>query len=162
MTESKPLERRMLLRGAGVAGASLAGVAAVPAVASAHGEDHHGSRVLGAWLITHTDNPPGDPTPVQAVTAFADGGVFISQDIAPTSTAQVGAWKAHGDSFRVTFWTGDNGDAQQPAVRVQVRVRGTVHHDTISGTYTLTIYAATAQTVVGTGSGTFSGTRVRP
>lgn len=150
------VERRMVLRGAGVAGATVLAAAAVPAEASAHPE-HHG--LLGAWRITHTDNPPSDTTPVAAVVTFGAGGVFVDQDIAPVAPAGVGAWTAHGDRFEVTFWTG-SGDTPADAATVRVRVHGMLHGDRISGTYRVTGFAGASTTVVLRSTGTFSGWRI--
>lgn len=158
------LERRMLLRGAGLAGATALGGVALASPASA--DDHHhddSSDVLGAWLITHMDDPPGDTTPTMAVAAFAEGGVLTTQDISPVATAGLGAWESsHHNRFKGTFWTGSPaGGPQEPAATVKVQVRGKTHDDKISGTYRLTVYDPT-QTVIFTGTGTFSGKRIEP
>ena len=154
------LERRMLLRGAGVAGATMAGVAAAPAAAQAQDHRrHHG--VLGSWLVTHADAPPGDTTPVLAVVSFAAGGVFTSLDLAPAAPGGAGAWAAHGHSFTVTFYIGAPAEGpQQPAVVIKVVATGTVHGDRISGTYRLTIRDATTKKRLDSGHGTFSGHRI--
>jgi hypothetical protein len=149
----------MLLRGAGVAGAGLVGSAALPAEASAATGPQHG--LLGAWRIVHTDNPPGDTSPVAAVVTFAAGGAFSGQDIAPVAPGYLGAWQAWGDRFRVTFWTGENGDQSTPAVTVRVRVRGTRHDDQVRGTYRVTVFAGATTQVVSRGSGTFHGSRLQ-
>jgi hypothetical protein len=155
------LERRMLLRGAGVAGATLVGVAAVPAAAQAH--DHHGdSGVLGSWLVTHADAPPGDTTPVLSVISFAAGGVFSSVDLAPAGPPGAGAWAAHGDSATVTFYIGVPADGpKQPAVVVKVVATATVHGDRISGPYTFTVYDAKTKKRLDSGHGSVSGNRIR-
>lgn len=73
------LDRRWVLPGAGAAGAAMVGGLALTASAQAD-EEHRG--VEGGWLITHQDDPGGDPTPVKAVSTFAAGGAFLSVDIA--------------------------------------------------------------------------------
>lgn len=161
------MERRMLLRGAGVAGASLVGVAAIPAAASAHGHDDHDSHdssAIGAWFITHKDNPPGDTTPGTSVVTFAPGGVFTAQDLAPLGAAGLGAWEPDGsDRFKVLFWTGAKGEtAKDPDVVIKIEVRGKVDHDKVSGTYSGTVYDAKTMKVLVTFTGTFSGARVEP
>jgi hypothetical protein len=157
------LERRMLLRGAGVAGATLVGVAAVPAAAQAH--DHHGDiGVLGSWLVTHADAPPGDTTPVLGVISFAAGGVATTLDLAPSGPggAGAGAWASRGSSFAATFYIGAPAEGpKQPAVVIKVVATGMVQGDRISGTYTFTIYDAKTKKRVGSGHGSFSGTRIR-
>jgi hypothetical protein len=155
------IERRMLLRGAGVAGAAVVGVAAVPAVASAQQSDH-GGRLLGAWRITHTDNPQSQNTPVVAIVTFAAGGVFTNLDINPPSPPGLGAWDSSGDHFKVTFWQGDAGNGgSAPPIVVRVQVRGRLHDDHISGTYRVTVFSASDNSVVARGSGVFSGSRLQ-
>ncbi|MGZ4499806.1 MAG: hypothetical protein ACXVXD_05170 [Nocardioidaceae bacterium] len=158
------LERRNLLRGAGVAGASRVGVAAVPGASSAAsaGAGHGGSAVLGSWLITHADNPPGDTTKVQSVVGFSAGGVVTVQDIAPVGAAGLGAWRPRGRTrFTLTFWTGQNAHGRkQPAVTVRVQARGSVHRGDISGRYRTTVYDARSGKVVDQTSGHFAGARI--
>jgi hypothetical protein len=159
MTEEQRVERRMLLRGAGVAGATLVGVAAAPAAATA--SDRHGHRdsgVVGSWLITHTDDPPGNETG-HAVVSFAPGGVMTTAEINPVAPAGGGAWEAHGDSYVATFWTGDPGEAEGQAVVVEVRVRGRVRGDRTYGRYWVSVYDP-AGNHVGNGSGRFHGDRI--
>ena len=151
------VERRMLLRGAGVAGATVVAATAVPAEASAHG-DHHG--ILGAWRITRMNNPPDDTAPVAVVASFAAGGAFAVQDIAPLSPGGLGTWKAAGDRFEATFWTGNVADTPESAVTIRVHVRGRARGDHVRGTYRGTVFAGGTTTMVGTFSGTFTGSRV--
>jgi len=162
MDHGTTLERRMLLRGAGVAGAAIAGVGAVPGSAAADGGDDESSgRLLGAWLITHTDDPPADPSTGRAVVTFAPGGAFAVQDFAPVSTGGLGAWKGYGDWFKVTFWSGQAGDTPQDhGVAIKVRVRGSRSYDSISGTYRVKVYDAVTHALVGSNTGTFTGERL--
>jgi hypothetical protein len=154
------LERRMLLRGAGVAGASLVGVAAAAAPAAAH--DHHdGHDLLGSWLITHSDTPPSDTDPTTAVVGFAPGGLLITQDISPVGTAGVGTWESRdGGRFKAMFWSGSPADGSGPAVVVKISVRGAVDGDKVSGTYRGKVYDAATRALLATIEGTFSGDRV--
>jgi hypothetical protein len=160
MTDAKTVDRRMLLRGAGVAGATLAGVTATAGAASAHGGDHGQSGVVGSWLITHVDDPPSSETG-HAVVSLAPGGVLTEVEINPVAAPGAGAWSGYGDRFKATFWTGDPGDPKhkQPAVVVKVDVRGKVRGDKVAGTYSVTIYDTKGKQV-DTGSGKFYGDRV--
>lgn len=88
------LERRLLLRGAGVVGATAGGLSATEEVASAHGRDHR-QGPLGAWKIKRTE-PQGTELTVAAIFGFAAGGVFTGQDINPVSYTYLGAWESHG------------------------------------------------------------------
>ena len=138
------VERRMLLRGAGVAGASLVGVAAASGPASAQGRgDHRDSGLLGAWLVTHTDDPP-DSNTGHAVVGFSVGGVFSEVEIAPVQAPGLGAWDSRGDRFQATFWTGgsdDSGPTPQEFT-VRVKLRGKRHHDHIEARYRGTVFDA--------------------
>ncbi|HET6625942.1 MAG TPA: hypothetical protein VFG63_06095 [Nocardioidaceae bacterium] len=165
------LERRMLLRGAGLAGATAVGSIALAAPATAHDHDHdhhshHGddAEVLGAWMITHMDDAPGDTTPVLGVAGFAKGGVLTVQDIAPLGAGALGAWEARDDDrFKADFWTGfPSAGAGEPAATVNVRLRGKVDDDEIEGWFRFTAYDAATQEELFSGTGTFSGKRIEP
>jgi hypothetical protein len=153
---SHTLERRKLLRGAGVVGISAVGAAAVPSAASAH-ESTHG--LLGAWRIRHTDDPPSTDSGIAIVT-FAAGGVFATEEL-PSGSLGLGTWAADGDKFRVLFFESQPGPDGQPGVVVTIRVRGRLRGDHISGTYRLTVRSASDDTVVGRGTGTFRGERLQ-
>lgn len=157
------LDRRVVLRGAGLAGASaLGGVAlAAPATADDNGRTH---GVLGGWLITHRDDPPGDPTPVKGVITFAAGGAFANQDIDPISPTGMGTWAMNGkNGFRVNFWSGSPaGGPDDHPFTVNVRVRGTVRGDRIAGTFRFRAFDATTddREPVFEGTGKFRGRRI--
>jgi hypothetical protein len=148
----------MLLRGAGVVGVSAVGVAAVPEVASAHG-DEHGRHLLGAWMIRHTDDPPSSDSGIAVVT-FAAGGVFTAEEL-PDGSLGLGTWAADGDAFRVVFFESATPQDGQPGIVVKIRVRGHVQGDSISGTYRLTVRNASDNSVVATGTGRFHGERIQ-
>ncbi|MDX6212700.1 MAG: hypothetical protein QOF82_1787 [Frankiales bacterium] len=157
---ARTLGRRDVLLGAGAAAGAvtLVGAGASPAVADTHRSDR---AVSGSWLISRHDNAPGDTSPVQTVVSFAGGGVFAAQDIAPLAPGGLGAWARHGrHGFRVTFWLGSAAENGQPAATTLVKVRGSVHDDTISGTYTYQAFLAGTSTVVVTGAGVFTGARI--
>jgi hypothetical protein len=158
--DEQVLERRMLLRGAGVAGATVLGGAALASPAAAHERRVRGGLV-GAYLITHKDDPPGDTTPVLAVAALSAGGVLTTQDLHPASTAGLGAWwPDRNHRFRATFWTGFNGHGTEPAVVIRIKIRGRVNGDRISGTHRFTVYDASKHSKLDSGTGTFSGHRI--
>ena len=156
---AKFLERRMLLRGAGVAGATAVGLGATEGVASAHGRDHR-QGPLGAWKIKRTE-PQGTELTVAAILGFAAGGVFTGQDINPVSSTYLGAWESHGSHFTVTAWEGipAQGTAQ-PALYLDLHIQGQAHANTISGSFSGTLYVAADDSVLVTGTGTFEGTRI--
>lgn len=156
------VDRRMLLRGAGVAGATVIGGAALVPAAHANGDHRNGGGVTGAWVITHRDDPPNPPEATIAVVSFAEGGVFSVQDIAPLAPGGLGAWSSeHGDRFAFNFWTGFPAANGSPAAIANIRGKGEVHHDTISGTYSFTVYSAkNRRKVLQKGTGKFSGHRL--
>jgi hypothetical protein len=157
-TEST-LDRRWLLRSAGAAGAAMVGGLAL--TSSAQADDGHGG-VEGSWMITHRDDPGGDPTEVKGVVSFAAGGALLNVDIAPPGPAAAGAWEETGSgAFKATFWIGFPGMApDQPAVTVRVRPRGKVDDDKISGTYTFTGWNAATGESMQSGTGMFWGERI--
>jgi hypothetical protein len=97
--------------------------------------------VEGSWLVTHQDDPGGNPTKVKAVSSFSPGGVLFSVDIAPTGPPSAGSWASTGPGrFKATFWFGaPSGGPTDPAVTVQVRLRGRMSGDKISGTDAFTV-----------------------
>lgn len=158
MAEPARVERRMLLRGAGVAGAALAGVAAA-APASADG----GHDVLGAWLVTHTDDPPSETDPGTSVIGFAEGGLMTNQDLNPMGAAGVGKWEPRGgDGFQAKFWTGFPGPNNGPGGFIKISLRGRVDGDRVEGTYHGHVYVASTGAPEGEFKGTFRGKRVVP
>jgi hypothetical protein len=161
------VERRMLLRGAGLAGAAVLGGTALASPASARDRKHdhngdHDNDATGAWMIHHRDDPPGDTTNVLAVVGLAEGGVVTVQDLAPLGAAALGAWKSRDNGrFKANFWTGaPSSGADEPAVVVNVRVRGRARHDKISGTYSFTALDAADMKELFKGTGTFEGERI--
>jgi hypothetical protein len=161
------VERRMLLRGVGLAGAAALGGTALASPASARDRkhDHDGDRdndATGAWLIHHRDDAPGDTTDVLAVVGLAEGGVVTVQDLAPLGAAAVGGWESRGNGrFKASFWTGaPSSGANEPAVVINVRVRGRARHNRISGTDSFTVFDATNMHELFKGTGTFEGKRI--
>jgi hypothetical protein len=158
--EERTMNRRGVLLGAGTVGAvALAGVAgAAPASAS-----ENGSRgVAGSWLITHQDDPPGDPTQALGVASFAQGGVLISHDISPAGPPGTGTWARQGsDGFKGTFLSGQAGPdgPGSPGFTVRIQIRGRVRKDKISGTYRFSVSDPTGAKV-DSGTGKFSGRRL--
>jgi hypothetical protein len=168
---NETVERRLLLRGAGLAGAAVLGSTAIAAGADAHDRDddrdRHDhdddrSKVVGSWLITHQDDPGGNPTKVTGVASFAEGGVLANQDINPIAPTGLGAWEGHGDNrFTGNFWAGaPGGGPEEPAVTLNVMIRGRVRGDMISGTYRFTVFAADGGDELASGTGTFEGERI--
>ena len=156
--EEHVMNRRRVLLGAGAAGAVAIG--GVTSASSASASDNGGSSLSGSWVVTRMDDPPGDPTEVTTVVSFAGGGVLISHDIAPAGPPGTGTWaRRSGGGFKGTFWTGQAGGPGGPGVSVRVRVRGSVHHGKISGTYAYSVFDPTGAEVV-SGPGTFSGRRI--
>jgi hypothetical protein len=159
MSESR-IGRRQLVRtaAAGAAGGALVGATGVAAASAS--DDGNGHRILGAWWVTHTDDPPGDPTPGITVVAFAAGGVLNATDIRPAGSTGTGTWSASGSHFRASYWASvPLGPPDTPGGSINIRVRGRLHGDLVSGTYALTVYDP-AGAELQAGTGTFTGTRL--
>ncbi len=161
---SQGIDRRQVLRGAGVAAGGLAvglGLAqpADAAPVQASGKGTHGPS--GSYLITRTENPSKAnpaPTGIRAVFSFAAGGVLISLDIDPAAPPLLGSWESAGDRFEVVMWNGAAAAAPgAPATTVEVRPKGRISGKSISGTYTFTIRDAATAKVLAAGTGTFHG-----
>ena len=63
------------LRAASVAGAAAVAGLAVTDSARAD-DDEGGNSVVGAWVVTHRDDPPGPPNIGKSVVTAALGGAF--------------------------------------------------------------------------------------
>jgi hypothetical protein len=160
------INRRRMLRGAGMAvgGAAITSVGlGSPALATSKASKASKASkngVAGSWMIVHQDEL--DPTPVRAVLSFADGGVFISHDISPAGPPFTGSWERRGDHrFRATFWSGFPGDQGPGSAGPTARITATgrVARDTMSGTFTFTLFAPTGEELE-SADGTFTGTRI--
>ena len=145
------INRRQVLRGAGVAagGAAVGALAFAPA-ASAHDTGERGPS--GSWLVVRQDD--GDPVRTTLVLSFGGGGIFISHDINPAGPPFTGTWEADGQRFRATFWTGQGGNGpNQPAITIRVRLRGRVNGESLTGTYTVTVFDSATGTPIQTVTG---------
>ena len=157
MTDTAMVERRMLLRGAGVAGATLVGVAAAAAPASANSEGHD---VLGAWFVTHTDEPPSETDPGTSVVGFGSGGLMTTQDLYPIGAAGIGTWEPDGgDDFKGSSGPGSPARTTGP-VGSSRSVHGRVDGDRIKGRYHGWVYVAATMALEGEFKGRFKGKRV--
>jgi hypothetical protein len=157
MAVPRILNRRQLLRGAGVAtGVAVAGLGLAPA-ASADDEEEHGETLSGSWLVTRQDR--GSPDTVKTVLSFAAGRVIVVHDIDPAGPPFTGTWAGEQDRrFRATVWTGQSGGPGEPGVTIEVELRGRTQRGTMSGTYTFTATAAGGQQ---TGTGSLTGLPIR-
>ena len=155
------VERRHVLRAAGAVGAAAAaGIAVTDSARADDGGRDNG--VVGAWIITHQDDPPGDPTPGKAAVTLGPGGILENVEIAPPLGVGAGSWTGLGGGrFKAVFVTGAPGqNPGDPGVIVEVRPRGRVTGDSISGTYTVAVSNADNGHVQFSGTGKFHGTRL--
>jgi hypothetical protein len=154
--------RRELLIGAGAGTVALAtlgiGVDATSAAADTGHEEAGGNTSLtGGWLITRTDTNGS----ARNVVALADGGAVVSRDIDPAGSPGFGTWASTGGhKFVATFYEGDVGPSgpSGPTSVLKVIVNGSWHGDQISGTYTFSV--TVSGSVVASGTGSFTGTRI--
>jgi hypothetical protein len=157
------IDRRQALRGAGVAAGGLAvGLGlAQPAAASTTSSS---KGPAGSYLITRRDDPSTlDPAPsdVGAVVGFAAGNVLTTLDINPPAPVLLGSWERTGNRFEAAVWGGqDAAGPNQPATTVEVRPKGSVSGQSISGTYTFTVRDAASRKVLFTGTGKFHGHKI--
>jgi hypothetical protein len=153
------LERRHVLRAAGAAGA--AAVAGLAVTDSAQADDGR-NAVTGAWVVTHQDDPPGDPNPGKAVVTLGPGGLLENVEIAPPQGVGAGSWTSLGGGrFKAVFLTGSPGQSPgEPDAIAEIRPSGRARGDRISGKYTVAVSNATTGEVLFTGTGTFHGTRL--
>ena len=158
------LERRHLLRNAGmVAGgaatASALGAVAAPASADGGHGGHGGRGLLGSWMVTRTE---GELT-AQLVGSFAAGGVIIVHDISPAGPPATGSWRMRDrDSWRATLWTGFPGDegpgSAGPTLRL--RIYGHLEGGRIHGRYVVRLFDPSGAPIGGPTRGTFEGRRL--
>ena len=154
------LGRRSVLRNAGIAagGAVLGGVA-LASPASATQRKDHDDDVAGSWRVdVHND----DGSETVSILSFALGGVCVVHDISPAGPPFTGTWRAgRHDSFKATVFTGTPGDEGpgSAGVVIELKLRGAVRHDRVAGSFTFRV-TDPGGNEVGTGSGTFDGTRV--
>lgn len=158
------INRRRLLQGAGIAGATALSSTVLAGSANAKarkGDHHHGhDEIEGAWMVNHRDDPGGDPTEIRGVVTFAEGGVLTNLDLTPSTAIGIGAWHAHHDSFRGTFWSAFPGETPEaPTFTVEVTISGEVDDDEIEGTYAFTVFDGTGAEFF-SGTGTFDGERL--
>jgi hypothetical protein len=146
------IDRRQVLRGAGVAaGGAAVGAVAFAAPAVAH--DNRGGTLSGSWLITRQDD--GTTSSTTGVLSFAGGAVMVEHDINPAGPPFTGTWEGHDDRrFQATFWSGESGNAPgQPGPTVRVRLRGQVRHGNLTATYAFTAFDPSTGAVVQSGTG---------
>jgi hypothetical protein len=155
MSEST-LNRRQLVRAA--AGVAAGGVlVGGTGVASANAAG--GNGLVGSWWVTHTSD--GDP-PQEGVTIvnLIAGGVAVENDINPPGLVATGTWDTRGDNrFTASLWGGFPETTEGPAGYVHIEPRGRLDGDTISGTFTVTIFD-TSDEEVASFTGTFEGERL--
>jgi hypothetical protein len=162
------IERRHLLRNAGlVAGGAAAvsglGATAMPASADDDGHHghhgHHGTGLLGSWLV---DVRNADGSTSVSILSFAAGGVAIVHDISPAGPPFTGSWESGArDSWQATVWTGFPGETGpgSPGSTIKLRLRGTVDKHRMRGSFVFASFDPEGSEV-GRGSGTFRGRRV--
>lgn len=171
---TRMMNRRLLLRRAGAAGATalgatalsgvaLAGTAADDSATAAEAAVRRRHLFVGAWVITHRDDPGGDQNDVLGVVTAGAGGVLTNQDIAPVSPTGLGAWRPNGRrGYRAVFWAGSRGGKSGQSVTFRVRIRGTIRRGQTTGRYRFRVFDAASGEPVAHGTGTFEGHRLLP
>lgn len=149
------LNRRQIVRaaaGAAAGGVLVAGAGVSSAAAASSG-------VAGNWWVTHkTDEEPVEEG--VTIVHFIDGGTAIANDVNPPGSVSTGIWEETGDNrFKATFWAGFPEGDGNPAGYVVIEVKGRVRGDTVSGTFTVTVFD-TSDTELFSFTGTFEGKRL--
>jgi hypothetical protein len=146
------LDRRQVLRGAGVAAGGVA-VGALAFATPASAQDTGEQSLSGSWLVVRQDD--GSPDKTTLVLSFGGGNVMISHDINPAGPPFTGSWKGQDDQrFRATFWTGLPGNGPgQAGPTLRVRLRGQVKHGSLTGSYTFTAFDPMTGAAVQSGTG---------
>jgi hypothetical protein len=148
------VSRRGVLAGAG---AVAAGTLILPGAPASASEDHE-NGLLGSWLVTRTDVPPG-PT-VQSIQTFAGGGAFINRDYNPPGAPGLGTWAKTGHNrFVVTVLSGQFGPTPGEVALVKANATGTFNDEHISGTFSVTVTNGKG-VLLASGTGTFEGSRI--
>jgi hypothetical protein len=156
MSESR-FGRREMLAGAGAAGAlAVLGGLGNATVAKADDESH---GLLGAYLITVT-TAGGSPPPFKAIAGFAPNGLAINQDAQAPGNFALGAWDGSADGFEVRYIAFQFGPGGNNVGYIRIDVKGKLHGDSISGTFTVTFVPNSGPTQPA-GNGTFSGKRLQ-
>ncbi len=160
---SDSINRRRLLQGAGVAGATALSTTVLAGSANAKGrkgDDHGHDDVEGAWVVNHRDDHDPQDKGVAAV-GFAEGGVATIQEINPVSPSAVGAWREHHGHFHATLWSGIRGEGPtDPGFTFKLVLKGEADDDRVEGTYMFTAYDAGTGAEAFSGTGTFDGERI--
>ena len=162
---SDSINRRRLLQGAGVAGATVLSTTVLASSASAKGRkgddhDHGHDDVEGAWVVDHRDDKDPEDKGV-GVLGFAEGGVVTLQEINPVSPSSVGAWREHRGHFHATLWSGIRGEGPADAgFTFKLELKGEIDDDQMEGTYKFTGFDAATGAEAFSGTGTFDGERI--
>jgi hypothetical protein len=157
------IERRHLLRNAGMVAGGAAAVTGLGAAmpASAHGEGHgRGRRLLGSWLV---DVRNDDGSTLVSVGSFAAGGVAVVHDINPAGPPFTGSWEmTDHDSWKATVWSGFPGEGGPGSAggTIRLRLRGTVEKHRIQGSFVFTVFDPEG-TQLERGSGSFRGREIQ-
>ena len=147
------LERRQMLKGAGVIGAAAL-AALVPTSVSAAQNDEF-ERLLGTWDLTV--RAEGQPQH-EVVLSFAPGGVFVGASTDEPSPL-VGSWVRKDDhGFGLTFIVFLYPPEAPKGSKIKLRAEGTAEADSMRGRFAFDVIVGGA--TVASGRGIFDGGRL--
>ena len=153
------IERRHVLRNAGIVAGGAAAVPALGAVADPASADGGwvSRRLLGSWVVTRAD----DDGTATLIASFAAGGAIIVHDISPAGPPVTGSWKLRDDdSWRATLWTGFPGEGPgSVGPTLRLRIWGQLQSSRIHGRYTVAVFDPEGE-VLDRSRGTFEGRRL--
>lgn len=138
MSELRMDRRQAVRTAAGVAAGGVLVAGAGVGSAAAHDSSN---ALLGSWLVTHRDNPPGPPNVGRTVVSVIAGGVIIGNDIDPPGPVSSGSWSYRGNGrFVATLWAGFPAEGTNPAGTYRLQVSGRLRDRKVSGTFTVTVF----------------------
>jgi hypothetical protein len=159
MEENGTLDRRQILKGAGVVGLGAFAALAPATVLAREGESE---GLLGTYNAPHThETGPFAGTTTDGNITFTAGGVLIADDTDQQATG-LGNWVNHGENgFRFTFHTFVFFGGVPKGTKVKVRGQGTHDGDAIRGRFSFQVYDPSGNAIPGAaGSGSFGGARI--
>jgi hypothetical protein len=159
MAEDGRVNRRQILKGAGVVGV---GALAALAPAKVFADTGEAEGLLGTWNAPHHhETGPFAGVTTDGNIAFAAGGALIAHDTDQQATGS-GNWVKHGEKgFKFTFHTFVFQPNLPVGTKVKVRAQGTLNENSISGRFSFQIYDPSGHPIPPLhGTGSFGGARI--
>jgi hypothetical protein len=159
MEHSLTLDRRQILKGAGVLGVGALGALA-PGAALANEDQNRG--LLGSWDTVHIVEAGPFAGTKDGTFSFSPGGVLSANDVDSPATG-LGNWvRNEEDGFRFRFQQFVFDPQAPKGTKVIVTGAGTIRGETIQGRFTFKVLDPSGSMIPGLfGSGPFHGERIQ-